>query len=71
VSIQDQVERIKQLALAHAELAPLYARLTQFERDTLEAERLTGHPFLRGRTIIEQTRAQLERELAALAGMSA
>jgi FAD synthase len=64
MSIQSQVEQIQRFALAHARLALL-------EGDVAEAERLTGQPFRRGRTIIEQTRARLEREHAALAGMSA
>jgi hypothetical protein len=34
-------------------------RLTQFERDVMEAERLTGQPYHRGRAILEQARARL------------
>jgi hypothetical protein len=54
-SLRSQVERIKYLALAHA-------RLTQFERDVMEAERLTAGPFQRGRAILEQARARLAEE---------
>jgi hypothetical protein len=66
MSIRSQVERIKYLALAYAELERLCARLELFERDVADTERLFGQPFKRGRTIIEQTRAQVERERAAL-----
>jgi hypothetical protein len=50
-----QVEHIMRRALAHARLALLVGAVA-------EAERLTGQPFQRGRAIIEQTRARLERE---------
>jgi hypothetical protein len=66
MSIRSQVERIKQLALAHAELARLCARLAQFECDVVETERHFGQPFKRGRIIVEQTRVQIARERAAL-----
>jgi hypothetical protein len=55
MNIQLQVEQIQRRALAHA-------RLSLLERDVLQAERLTGQPFQRGRTLIKQTRARLERE---------
>jgi hypothetical protein len=66
LSIRFQVERIKQMALAHAELERVCARLALFERDVAEAEDLTGQPFQRGRTIIRQTRARIERERAGM-----
>jgi hypothetical protein len=66
MSIRSQVERIKELALAHAELERLCARLAQFEHDVMETERRFGQPFKRGRGIIERTRAQIRRERVAL-----
>jgi hypothetical protein len=66
MSVRSQVERIKQLALAHAEVERLCARLALFERDVVDTERRFGQPFKRGRTIIEQTRARIDRERAAL-----
>jgi hypothetical protein len=67
-SIRFQVERIKQQALAHAELAALCIRIARFERNVREAEDLTGQPFKRGRTIIQRTRVLIERQRAALEG---
>jgi hypothetical protein len=67
-NIRLQVDRLKQQALAHAELVALCARLAQFERNVREAEDLTGQPFKRGRTIIQRTRVLIERQRAALEG---
>jgi hypothetical protein len=68
VSIRDQVERLKYLALANAELKRLSARLALLERDVADTERLFSQPFQRGRAILAQTRAQIARERASLEG---
>jgi hypothetical protein len=55
MNIQLQVDRVKRHALAAG-------RLALFEADVLEAERLTGQPFRRGRAIIAQARTRIAQE---------
>jgi hypothetical protein len=61
VGIELRVELLKEQALARAQLADHRAKLADFEDRVQETEDLWGQPFQRGRTIIEQNRATIER----------